>query len=324
MLVNVGDVIMMTSALDLIRQKMPNTRLAVLARPEAAELLRGNPVLDDLIIYPYKSGSPFHGLGDLLRTIRAGKFEVFLSLDRRPRGAMAACLAGIKTRIGPNILFAGAKPKLWTRFLFTRQISMSAEECRGSLVEMFQLVARRGLNIAGKGRVTLPPVTGERAEWVRGHFAQAGGPIIGLCVRTNDPGKTWPRPKFADLMGRLHRDFGAFLYVTGGPGDAEYVNELIGTLDGVPVLNLAGQTSLMDIPALAAQSDLCITLDNGTAHLMAASGQPNLICILIATTPKILIDSMPQAKFISFNPQNPAPDSAVYQAARLMIGGKNE
>ncbi|UQZ88784.1 hypothetical protein C4J81_06025 [Deltaproteobacteria bacterium Smac51] len=330
MLVNVGDVIMMTSALELIRQKRPRTRIAVLARPDAAELLNGNPCLDELIIYPYRSGSPFHGLGELLGRIRQGHYEAFLSLDRRPRGAMAAALAGIKERIGPDILFAGARPKFWTKFLFTRQIHMTEDECRGSLVEMFQLVVRRGLEIEGKGRITLPPVSPEKQQWVGQLFQGAKGPVIGLCVRTNDPGKTWPMNRFVSLMRRLHQDYNAFMYITGGPADREYVAQLTEKLGPVPALDLAGQTRLMDIPALAAQSDLCITLDNGTAHLMANSGLEKLICIMIATAPKILIDSMPQAEFISFSSENGHwPDNEietdaerVFQAAAKMIEKK--
>ncbi len=328
MLVNVGDVVMMTSALDLIAQNFPGLRLGVMARPEAAELLRGNPVVDDLIVYPYKSGSPFYGLGELLTKIRAGKYEAFLSLDRRPRGALAALLSGIGERVGPDILFAGARPKWWTRLLFTRKVGMSAEECRGSLAEMFQLAARRAFNISGKGRVTLPPVTAEQKQWVEQILGGAPKkPIVGLCVRTNDPGKTWPKNRFARLMTRLQRELGAFMYVTGGPGDVQYVDELLADLAPVPAISLAGRTSLMDILALAAASDLCITLDNGAAHLMAAGGQKNIICILIATKPKILVDSMPEATFMEFSskggwPEEGAEDDAarVFEAARKLIG----
>ncbi|MDR1921493.1 MAG: glycosyltransferase family 9 protein [Candidatus Adiutrix sp.] len=318
---------MMTSALDLLRRGRPGARIAVLARPEARSLLSGNPVVDELVIYPYKSGSPFHGLAELRRRIKAGRHDVFLSLDRRPRGAAAAFIAGIPRRIGPDILFAGAGPKLWTRLLFNQTVTMSPDECRGSLVEMFQLVVRRAFGLEGRGRISLPPVDEARARWARGLLAEARGPVVGLCVRTNDPGKTWPAEGFAALARRLKYDFNAFIYVTGSPADRPYVEALAQAVRPLELLNLAGRTELMDINALAAQSDLCVALDNGAAHLMANSPLKRLLCLLMATTPAILMDSMPRARFISFPPPPPGQAATlgpgqvetVYQAAAELL-----
>lgn len=308
MLVNIGDVIMMTSVLDLIKRERPGTRLTALARPEAAELLRGNPCLDGAIIYPYRSGSFFHGLGGLLKELRRGGFDGFLSLDRRPRGAVAAALAGLGERLGPDLLFAGSKPEFWTRFLFTKEARLTPAECRGNLVEMFHLVARRAMGLTGTGRITLPPVAPERRAWAARLFAPARGPVAGLCVRTNDPGKMWPADRFAALMRRLRERYNAFMYVTGGPGDREYVEALLAQAAPATALNLAGQTSLMDITALAGQADLGVTLDNGAAHLMAASGLKKLVCLMVATEPAILAGSLTGAKLVKFPPrQGPWP-----------------
>ena len=321
LLVNVGDVIMMTSALDLVRRhyaESGGSHIAVLVRPDAVELLDGSPAVDEIIVYPYKSGSPFQRLGELRRRINGGGFDLFLSLDRRPRGAAAAFLAGIKERLGPDILFAGARPKFWTGLLFTKTVPMTPEECVGSLVEMFQLVVRRGLGAEGRGRISLPPVTPERDRKAAELLGDSGGrPVVGLCVRTNDPGKTWPAKGFIRLMNRLDAELGAFMYVTGGPGDRGYVAEML-KAGPAGVVNLAGRTSLIDIPALAGRSDLCVTLDNGAAHLMANSRLKNLICLLQATKPQILIDSMPRAHFLSF-PREPRQDFLLNEEADLVF-----
>lgn len=317
-LVNVGDVVMMTSALDLLRRRFPETRLAVLARPEAAEILAGNPVVDELIIYPYRSGSFFSGLGPVLRQLRAGRHDVFLSLDRRPRGAILAILSGISGRLGPDRLFAGSRPRFWTRPLLTRTVRMSPEECAGSLVEMFQLVVRRLFHINDRGRITLPPVEPETAAKVAGWLAGAEGrPIVGLCVKTNDPGKTWPASGFAALLARLKTELNPFIYITGAPGDGPYVNDLLASFDSGGILNLAGQTGLMDLVGLAARSDLFITLDNGTAHLAAHSGLSRLICLLVTTTPDILRDSLSPARFFTVSGQGAEPDQLRREAEQI-------
>jgi ADP-heptose:LPS heptosyltransferase len=327
-LVNVGDVVMMTSALDLIRQKFPRVRLAALIRPDARDLMEGNPLVDEVIVYPYRSGSLFRGLGELRSRIAAGNYELYFSLDRRPRAAAAAFISGIGRRVGPDLLFAGARPEFWTRLLFNQVVSLSPEECRGSLVEMFQLPVRRAFQIEGRGRITLPPVKAERAGRVKAWLPAGDGPLIGLCVKTNDPGKTWPAAGFSLLIRRLQADLKARLYLTGGPGDRDYVEALLKEAGAEAAVNLAGLTELMDLPALAAASDLFITLDNAAAHLAANSGLKNIICLLLATTPAILLDSMPQAVFRPLSPIGPPAGQAVlareadgiFRAAREILG----
>lgn len=310
MLLNVGDVIMMTSALDLIKQKFPQSEVGVLIRPEAEGIVKDNPLVDEVIIYPYRSGSLLHGLRSLLKSIRDGKYDFFLSLDRRSRSAWAALLCGLKKRVGPDMLFPHSSPKLWPKLLYSDVIKMSQAEYGGSLVEIFQLITRRALNVSGSGAITLPPISREDVQRIKGILGDGRRPLVGLCVKTNFPGKTWPKEGFVNLMTRLHQDFRPLMYITGGPEDRPYVDELIKELAPVRALNLAGQTKLMDVRVLASISDLCITLDNGAAHLMANSGLKNLVCILMATTSRILADSMPQATFIQLEKVENSYDSS--------------
>lgn len=297
LLVNIGDVVMMTAALDLIKKKRPQSRLTALVRPEAALILAGNPVVDEILIYPYRSGSPLFGLAALRRRIMKNKYDMFLSLDRRPRGAAAAFLAGVTPRIGPDILYEGSKPKFWTKFLFNRTISLRPTEVSGSQVKMFQLVVRRALNLEGRGEITLPPVTPERASKAADLLGGYRRPLVGFCVKTNNSDKTWPAEGFALIMRKLSAEFGASMFVVGAPGDREYVGRLIEMAKPATALNLAGLTDFLDIPALMDHVDLAVTLDNGAGHLIAASGLKKLVCLLVGTTVDKIIDSMPQAEF---------------------------
>lgn len=320
-LVNIGDVIMMTSVLDLLRRHFPLAKITVLARPDAVELLQSNPVVDEVLVYPYKSGSLLKGLGGILKQIKEINPDVYLSLDRRPRGALAAFLAGIKQRVGPDYLYGGSRSRFWTKLLlYTKIATLTPDECEASQVEMFQLVARRGLGLEGLGRITLPPTKPETVLWVEEILAEARGrPVIGLCVKTNDPMKTWPLEGYALLIRRLLHDLEAFIYITGSPADRPYVEKLLSCLPPQKVLNLAGTTSLSQAAALAVRSSLFITPDNGIAHLVANSGRSKLICILGGTTMEKIADSMPEAKFItlSANIPNSPPANLEQEAEEL-------
>jgi len=328
LMVNIGDVIMMTSALDLIRRRYPEARIGVMVRPEAAPLLRNNPVADEIVIYAYRSGSLLYGLAPVLKEIRKGDYEYFFSLDLRLRGVLAARLARIKKVIGPNHVPTNHNPNrpvFWANFLLSQTIELSDEECAGSLVELQQSPIRRAFDIHEKGRITLPPVPARLADWSESLFPGSGGPVIGLCPRTKDLAKTWPKEACAAMVKRLAGELGARLYLIGGPEDRVYADEVLdmaGKPDGV--LNLAGRTSLLELAALAARSDLAVVPDNGAAHLMANSGLKKIICLLVSTTPEKIIDSMPQACFLTVSSQKDKAEAeveAVFQAACEALAG---
>jgi ADP-heptose:LPS heptosyltransferase len=293
-----------------------------MVRPEAVELLRNNPAADEIVVYTYRSGSLLYGLAPVLKEIRRGGYEYFFSLDLRLRGVLAARLAGIKKVLGPNRSPTNRNPNrpvFWADFLFSRTIELSDEECAGSLVELQQLAIRRAFDIHGKGRITLPPVPARPMGGCESLFQGSGGPLIGLCPRTRDLAKSWPKEACAVLIQRLVSGFGARLYLIGGPEDRAYADEVL-ELAGKPegVLNMAGRTSLLDLSALAAISDLAIVPDNGAAHLMANSGLKKIICLLVSTTREKIIDSMPQACFLTVSSQKDEAEGEVEAVFRAV------
>jgi ADP-heptose:LPS heptosyltransferase len=61
---------------------------------------------------------------------------------------------------------------------------------------------------------------------------------------------------------------------------------------------LAGQTSILDMAALAGESDLFVTLDTGAAHVAGNSGVGKLVVIFTCTEPEGIRDSAVRAKTI--------------------------
>ena len=54
-LVNLGDVVLTTSAIALLKRAYPKARITMLVRPVVREAVENNPVLDDVILFDYKS-----------------------------------------------------------------------------------------------------------------------------------------------------------------------------------------------------------------------------------------------------------------------------
>ena len=48
-LVNLGDVVLATSAIALLKQHFPQMRISMLVKPSVAEVLQGHPLLEEVI-----------------------------------------------------------------------------------------------------------------------------------------------------------------------------------------------------------------------------------------------------------------------------------
>ena len=53
-LVNLGDVVLTTSAIALLKQVYPQARITMLVRPVVREAVENNPVIDEVLIFDYK------------------------------------------------------------------------------------------------------------------------------------------------------------------------------------------------------------------------------------------------------------------------------
>jgi ADP-heptose:LPS heptosyltransferase len=296
---NLGDVICSTAALRLIRDNFPRARIGLMVKPEAAEAVRNHPLVDNLLVVSYRSGSLGEKLGDTVRRVRKAGYEVFLSLDRKLRTALVAWLAGIRRRVVPGSLHLGERPKWWLRLLFTEILPFPPDRFH-SLVEMFEEPARLALGLTGKGAASLPPIPEAARARAAALLAPAGGrPVAGFSVRANFPLKNWLPERWAEVMDRLEDERNAFIYLTGAPEDRDYAERIIGLRKGGLTLNLAGQTTLLETAALMAASDLFLTLDTGAVHVAGNAGARNLVCLFTCTEPAGVLESARQARVAS-------------------------
>jgi ADP-heptose:LPS heptosyltransferase len=76
------------------------------------------------------------------------------------------------------------------------------------------------------------------------------------------------------------------LIAVGSAADRPIVDDLLRQIGPVPVLDLCGRTGLLELAAVAAESDLVISNDTGPLHLAAAAGA-RVIGIYTCTNPAL-------------------------------------
>ena len=87
----IGDAVMGTPALMDLRAAYPNAHITLWARTPIAEMLKGHPGIDDILVYDHK-GKHKGGLGkiDLIRALRSGHFDVAVLFQNAFEAALLA------------------------------------------------------------------------------------------------------------------------------------------------------------------------------------------------------------------------------------------
>lgn len=267
----IGDVVMATSAAALLKKIYPGVEISFMVKQLAEEIVRNNPVIDEVIApaYEQKKLSP-RLMMELVSDLKAKQFEMFISLDGKPRPALLAWLAGIPIRVGPTRIF-GSNTKL--PLVFTHNITVSDFRTTHYIDVLHELIGKfTGSDL--KAAPVLPTVTASDAAEVDKLLDGLGRHeyTIGLCVKSN-PLKTWPKERFAELIKRLAAQYEAGFYIIGGWYDKEYVDDLIAQA-GVPVANYCGLTTLHQLIGLMTKTDAFISLDTAPMHIASVLDTP--------------------------------------------------
>ena len=265
-----GDAALTLPLLKELRGRFPAARLAVLCRPDTAELFSGAA---DEIIRDDKRGADrgLSGLRRLARDLKGRGFDLAIVPHRSFRSALLAWAAGIPRRVGFD-RSAG-------RFLFNRVVPFSW--LMHDLERNLSLLGPVGGASAGPDadRTLLagPPARRGIAERLKAAGRDERRPLVGIHPGSVWPTKRWLPERFADLIARLCRDAGAQVVLVGGRSDQELAASIRrASQAGGDCLDWTGQTSLPELIELMKELALFVTNDSGPMHVATASGVPTL------------------------------------------------
>ncbi len=133
-------------------------------------------------------------------------------------------------------------------------------------------------------------------EYFSRNFPDKSRPVIGLHPGAAKPGNVWEAEKFSELALKLADEFNSYVFISEGPVDSAYVQNLLkliadklnsGTFkrpSGVLVNDapVVGKLSLLNCAAVIERLALYVTNDTGIMHL--ASGLPTPLIALFGPT----------------------------------------
>lgn len=274
----VGDAVMTTPALAVIRENFPQAEIVLLANPLVSQLFMPHPAVDRVITFDRHG--VHKGLAGRLRLasqLRKQAFDAAIILPNSFESALIPWLAGIPIRLGKSSDGRG--------FMLTERFRPDPLKPAAHEVEYY-LELLRSFGISGQTRAPQLMVTPEESREAGLRLAEHGITVDDFVVGIN-PGaafgsaKRWFPERFAEVAGRLTAAWNAKIAIFGGPGETDIAAGIERHLAG-PCCNLAGKTNLRELMALIRRCNFFISNDSGPMHIAAALGVP-LVAIFGST-----------------------------------------
>ncbi|MGP1347722.1 MAG: glycosyltransferase family 9 protein [Phycisphaerales bacterium] len=295
----IGDAVMATPALRLIRELLPGAFIGGLVRPGIDALMDGLPFFDDLHV-----DRPVGVMGPkrVAARLRPRRYQLALLLTNSFSTALITRIAGIPERIGYDrdgrgfLLTDRLTPKRRRDVQpYARSTTNPAAWAPVPAVDYYHALAGHMLRSLG-----LDPSQGSEADGPLGPLElvathddrlaasqvlercgleierQHRTPIAVLNPGGNNPAKRWPVERFAALGDYLAQHHGLTIAIAGGPNERELAGAIAG-LCGPETRTLNLPEGGLDIPALKGilqRARVLVTNDTGPRHIAAAFGTP--------------------------------------------------
>jgi len=275
---------MATGALTALRETYPDSHLTWMLGSWSAQAVEHHSAIDAVIDtgssdLPVRSMS---GLVEFVGQLRAGQFDMAVSLVRSPLMSLAVLLSGIPIRVGLDSAGRG--------FGYNVRVPIDPAESQheGEIyLKVIQAIAGKPVHSYADLPVFKSDKTAIQSRLSSAGIAQpyivahpGGGSNPGMQMDS----KRYPPAQLAEMLNQLCDTFSATLILIGGPNDQDIVDSVQQHLT-VKSVAWVGDLSFSQIGALAQSALVYIGNDTGVTHVASASGA-NTVMMMGPTDPK--------------------------------------
>jgi 3-deoxy-D-manno-octulosonic-acid transferase/heptosyltransferase-1 len=288
----IGDVTHTLPALHCLRRHYPRARITWLVEEAAAELLAGHRGLDRVLVSRRKRWSAALGCGAgaarqaaaealaFVGALRDTRYDLLLDFQGLLKSGVLVALARAERKVGFGRGMAHAEGS----WLFLNERIPAVDMDIHALDRELHLL--RAIGVATPEVVFDLPISESHRQKVA-KLLERGGldhrrPLVAINPQATWPTKLWFEDRFAELADRL-QERGCAVVFTGSPADRPVIARISGGMKRAP-LNLAGETSLLELAALYQASRVVVSTDTGPMHIAAAAGA-RVVAIFGATAP---------------------------------------
>lgn len=278
-----GDIVMASGLIPALKTAHPDAEVSWLCEAGCAPLLKHNPRLKQVLIWPRTQWEQlfkakrylalWREVRQFRAMLRAQQFDLVLDGQGLLKSGLLAWFTGAPRRVsiiareGSHRLVhevvtptPGADPVMGSEYRF---LSRYLGAPQGSFVH--------DLAVGEAQQARARQVLAEALQAAR--TAHSGRPLVVLCPFTTRPQKHWVEANWAELAQALW-DQGLQPVVLGGPTDREAAARIVADVPQVP--SLAGALKLDESVALIADAHLLVGVDTGLTHMGTALRVPTL------------------------------------------------
>jgi lipopolysaccharide heptosyltransferase II len=267
---SIGDILLANPSLRGLRETFPKAKIHVLVDDLFGEILRANPNVDRVILNPRKPAGPkWKSDIEMLRTLRAEKYDIAVDLHSGPRSAMFALLSGAKWR-------AGHAFHLRNRLSYNVPVTTATTDEHTWKVQ-FKVVAELGVKWPEKPDYFLA-VSDDMEKSVTERLGGTGfsfdRPLVLLHPGARVMVKRWPAGKMGELARWLVDEKGAAVFLAGAPADEEEIRK-IRAASGY-ALPYFTDLKIGELVALINRSAMIVCNDSGPMHIAGVLNIPTV------------------------------------------------
>lgn len=269
-----GDVTHVLPLLRTLRDAWPQVPITWIIGKAERRLLRGVEGVD-FIEFDKRSGMA--GMRALRAGLQGRTFEVLMQMQVAARANLLSAFVPAARRIG----YDRARSKdLHGLFVNERIPQRSGEHVLEAIGSFCEPLGLKQTSVAWN-----LPVSRDARDWASAQWPQDGAPTLLISPCSSHALRNWRADRYAAVADHA-TSRGWRVVLCGGRSDFERnMGNAILAAARTPVVDLIGQDTLEQLPALLARGDLLLTPDSGPMHIANAVGT-KVLGLHAASNPK--------------------------------------
>lgn len=265
-----GDIVIASALMQDICAAFPQARIDLNILPPWDRLFRHDPRFSDILAIDLKGReSGLKGMLRWLRTVRARRYDLIIDLQSNDRTRFLMILLRLS---GAGGLFVGNHRR------YPYHIGPAPDQQPLNAFRHQQ----KALQAAGIPTLTPRPVLHvqrenmTRVDDIQRRYGLRPGTFGIFLPGSQAAGhlKRWGARRYAALATLLHQAGLEKIVLVGGRDEMEECERICQSCQSDWLVNLCGQTEILDIIPLAASSRLIVANDTGTAHVASCTDRP--------------------------------------------------
>lgn len=277
---NIGDVFLSLPALDYLRSEFPRAKITIMTGIRPKDIFFNNPNIDKVVIYNRQL--PLKEKVSLFFELNSEKFDIVVDL----RNTFLGFMLSAKYKTSPFVKISKGIRHMKDRHLFKikniklKMKNFKAQNYNAKYITQDFTAGQKTLSISPedeeyinnklKESKVFPPLK----KGGEGGFIDDTLIIISPGARSHT--KRWHRDKFLQLINILHREIKCRVVLVGdkeGIAISKYITEH----SSLPVTDLTGQTTILQLAALLKKSNIVITNDSAVLHIAGYLNIPAVV-----------------------------------------------